>query len=160
LDTRSRAEDVLDRFGDLMERIAGIHASDFLGVDLTMPQAKVLYFVSVRPAAPMSAIASELHVGLSAVSGLVDRLVAQSYVDRREDPRDRRQQLVTITPAGAAALDRMRELRAEMMRQLLAGFTPDELAATEIAITAMDREARRLQEAYTAHAASHERKTA
>ena len=90
-------EEILDLFHSLMRHVAESHAPEFLGVDVTMSQAKALYLLSVRPGMPMSAIAAELGVGPSAVSGLVDRLVAQGYVERREDPVDRRQQLVTIT---------------------------------------------------------------
>lgn len=137
-------EELLDRFETLMQHVADLHAPEFLGVDLTMPQAKVLYVVSVRPAIPMSALAAELRIGLSAISGLVDRLVAAGYVERREDPADRRQQLVSATPAGRAALDRMRELRGELMRRLLAGLDDAELAAMRTTIDALDREIQRL----------------
>ena len=68
-----------------------------------MSQAKALYLVSVRPGVPMSALAAELGVGPSAVSGLVDRLVAHGYLERKEDALDRRQHLVTITDPGMAA---------------------------------------------------------
>ena len=92
-------EDILDRFETLMRHAAGSHAPEFLGVDVTMPQAKVLYLVSLQPDLPMSAIAARLGVGPPAVSGLVDRLVALGYVERREDPGDRRQQLISTTEA-------------------------------------------------------------
>jgi DNA-binding MarR family transcriptional regulator len=146
--TRSDAveEELLDRFQMLMRHIAESHAPGFLGVDVTMPQAKVLYLVSLRPGVPMSAIAAELGVGPSAVSGLVDRLVALGHIARQEDPSDRRQQLVTITPAGSAVLDRMRELRAEVMRRLLAGLSPAELEAMRTSLIALDREVQRLSE--------------
>ena len=137
-------EELLDRFQTLMRHIAESHAPEFLGVDVTMPQAKALYLVSLRPGVPMSAIAAELGVGPSAVSGLIDRLVALGHIARQEDPGDRRQQLVTITPAGSAALDRMRELRAEVMRRLLAGLAPAELEAMRTSLIALDREVQRL----------------
>jgi DNA-binding MarR family transcriptional regulator len=150
-------EGILDRFQSLMRHVAGSHAPEFLGVDVTMPQAKVLYVVSLRPAMSMSALAAELEVGLPATSGLIDRLVASDYVERREDPSDRRQQLVTITPAGAAALDRLRELRLELMRRLVAGLSPTELQALETALAALDREAQHLDDPATSITAPHER---
>ena len=115
-------EEILELFHALMRHVAESHAPEFLGVDVTMSQAKALYLLSVRPGVPMSSIAAELRVGPSAVSGLVDRLVAQGYVERKEDPVDRRQQLVTITDTGMAALDHMRELRAQITLRLLKGL--------------------------------------
>ena len=59
-----------------------------------MSQAKCLYVVSLRPGIGMSALAEQLDVGLSSASGLVDRLVEHGYLERHEDPADRRQQQV------------------------------------------------------------------
>jgi DNA-binding MarR family transcriptional regulator len=144
VDTTSGTEEILGHFQALMQHIAGSSAPEFLGLEVTMPQAKVLYLVSLQPGIPMSAIAAELGVGSSAVTGLVDRLVALGHVQRHEDPQDRRQQLVTLTEAGAVALDRMHQLRGEMLRRLLAGLTATELDAVRTSLMALDREARRL----------------
>ncbi len=136
--------EILERFHALMRHVAESHAPEFLGTDVTMSQAKALYLLSVRPGATMSAIAAELGVGASAVSGLVDRLVAQGYVERKEDPADRRQQLVTITEAGTTTLDSMREMRAQVTLRLLQGLDADELEAFRISLIALDREVQRL----------------
>lgn len=138
-------EEILDLFHALMGHIAESHAPEFLGLDITMSQAKALYLLSVRPGATMSSIAAELGVGASAVSGLVDRLVALGYVERREGPRDRRQQLVTITDAGASTLDSMRELRAQVTLRLLEGLDDQEREAFRTSLIALDREVQRLE---------------
>lgn len=130
-----------------MRHVAESHATEFLGTDVTMSQAKALYLLSVRPSATMSSIAAELGVGASAVSGLVDRLVACGYVERREDPGDRRQQLVTITDAGTATLDSMREMRAQVTLRLLQGLDDHELQAFRTSLIALDREVQRLDAA-------------
>ena len=139
-------EQILDRFQTLLRHAADSHTPAFLDVDVTMPQAKVLYVVATNPQLSMSAIAAELGVGLPAVSGLVDRLVTLGYLERREDPADRRQQLVSVTEAGARTLDHLRELNTEAMRRLLGGLEPDELDALLTSLTALDREVRRLDD--------------
>jgi DNA-binding MarR family transcriptional regulator len=144
LSTRPIEDEILDHYASLMRHVADWHTSEFLGVDVTMSQAKVMYVASVRPGIGMSALAAELGVSLSAVSGLVDRLVAIGYLERREEPSDRRQQLVALTAAGAAALDVLRELRAELMRRLMAGLDAAELASLRDGLAALDREARHL----------------
>ncbi len=153
-------EQVLDRFQTLLRHAADSHTPAFLDVDVTMPQAKVLYVVASHPNVPMSAIAAELGVGLPAVSGLVDRLVTLGYLARREDPADRRQQLVSVTAAGAATLDRLRELNTEAMRRLLTGLDADELQALLTSLAALDREVQRLDEPALPTAAPSERKPA
>jgi DNA-binding MarR family transcriptional regulator len=144
---RSREEEILGLFHALMRHMAESHAPEFLGVDVTMSQAKALYLLSLRPAATMSSIAAELGVGASAVSGLIDRLAAQGYVERREDPGDRRHQLVTITDKGTATLDSMREMRAQVTLRLLEGFDDDELEAFRFSLIALDREVQHLDTA-------------
>lgn len=141
---RTREEEILALFHVLMRHVAESHAPEFLGVDVTMSQAKALYLLSVRPSATMSSIASELGVGASAASGLIDRLAAQGYVERREDPGDRRHQLVTITDKGTAALDSMHEMRAQVTLRLLQGFAVDELEAFRTSLIALDREVQHL----------------
>ena len=95
----------------------------------------------------IESIAAELGVGPSAVSGLIDRLVAQGYVERKEDPLDRRQQLVTITDAGTATLDQMREMRAQVTLRLLKGLDDSELEAFRTSLIALSREVQHLDDA-------------
>jgi DNA-binding MarR family transcriptional regulator len=125
----------------LMRRLAEQHAPDFLEIAVTMPQAKVLYVVGAAGELHMSELASRLGVGLSTVSGLVDRLVDQGLVDRRDDPADRRQVLLTLTAAGAAFLDRFRELNARQLRALLALLETEELEEVRRALDHLDRAA-------------------
>jgi DNA-binding MarR family transcriptional regulator len=135
--------DILAHFDSLMRHVAGWRVPDFLGVDVTMSQAKCLYLAAVHPGIGMSALAEHLHVGSSAVSGLVDRLVEHGYLDRYEDPVDRRAQLVSLTPAGTDVLDRIREFNADLLRTLLEGMSPAELDGLQLGLVALDREARR-----------------
>jgi DNA-binding MarR family transcriptional regulator len=151
-------EAILEHFGSLMRRLSGWHASEFLGVDVTMSQAKCLYVAALRPGIRMSALAEQLQVGLSAVSGLVDRLVDHGYLERHEDPSDRRQQQVSLTAAGSAVLERIRELNAELLRSLLRGLTTAELDALREGIAAIDREAQTIHpDSLQPPASSHER---
>jgi DNA-binding MarR family transcriptional regulator len=139
---RSATDAILGHFASLMRHVAGWHAPDFLGVDVTMSQAKCLYIASVRPGIGMSAMAEQLRVGLSAVSGLVDRLVEHGYLERREDPADRRQQQLSLTPAGERVVEHIRELNSEHLRTLLRGLSTAELEALREGIAALDRQAR------------------
>lgn len=128
----------------LMRRLAEQHAPDFLEIAVTMPQAKVLYLVGAASELHMSELAARLGVGLSTVSGLVDRLVDQGLVDRRDDPADRRQVLLSLTAAGAAFLDRFRELNARQLRALLAVLDEAELDEIRRALDHLERAAARL----------------
>jgi DNA-binding MarR family transcriptional regulator len=154
-------EEIMGGFGEVMRHVAVRHVPDFLAVDVTMSQAKTLYLVAAQPGVRMTALAAQLGVSLSTVSGLVDRLVEHGYVERREDPDDRRQQLVRLTSTGDAVIERMREMNLSHMRLLLEGLSVPELEAFSIAIKALGRRAAALdrqRDAANAAPATAERK--
>ncbi len=122
-----------------MQRLADSHAPEFLEIAITMPQAKVLYLLGAAGELHMSALVARLGVSLSTVSGLVDRVVDHGLATRREDPVDRRQVLVGLTPAGTAFIDRFRELNARQMRELLERLDDAELAQVRAALSALAR---------------------
>ena len=134
-------DEVMGGFARLRQHAAMVHTEVFLAIDVTMSQAQLLYVVSNRPDISMSGLAAQLHVRPPAVSGLVDRLVDHGYLQRREDPDDRRQQLVSVTPAGLEVVERLRELDDHYVRGLLIGLSEDELDCVGRGLDALARQA-------------------
>jgi DNA-binding MarR family transcriptional regulator len=129
----------------LMRRMASSHAPEFLEIPITMPQAKVMYLLGAAGELHMSELVAWLGVSLSTVSGLVDRLVEAGLAVRHEDPADRRQVVVGLTPAGVEFFDRFRELNAREMRELLQLLDDAELDSVRRALIALtDAAARRV----------------
>ena len=126
-----------------MHRLIGGHASEFAEVDVTMTQAKVLYVVMAAGQLRLSELAGRLGIGTSSASEIVERLVELDLLDRESDPADRRQVVITTTPAAGAMLERFRELNQRQLRELLGRLDADELAvvdrAFEIFQSALDR---------------------
>jgi DNA-binding MarR family transcriptional regulator len=131
---RARIEGVVAAYETLMHRVASAHAPEFLAVVVTMSQAKVLYLVQAEPGLRMSELSARLGVSLSTVSGVVDRLVDQSFLDRHDHPADRRQVVLRITDAGASQLELFRELSAGQVRDLLARIDEADLAVVARAL--------------------------
>jgi DNA-binding MarR family transcriptional regulator len=115
----------------LMHHVASTHAPEFLEVGVTMSQAKVLYLVQAEPDLRMSDLSARLGVSLSTVSGVVDRLVDQDLLTRRDDPADRRHVVLRITDAGSTQLQLFRELNAGQFRLLLSHIGDADLAVVE-----------------------------
>jgi DNA-binding MarR family transcriptional regulator len=78
------------------------------------------------------------------VSGLVDRIVDQGLASRRDDPGDRRQVVVALTPAGNDFIDRFRELNAHQMRELLVHLDDEDLEHVRTGLEALARAASQL----------------
>ncbi len=147
LDPNTRAaivDEVIGGFDELMHRLADSHAPEFLEVAVTMPQAKLIYLLGAAGDLHMSDLVTRLGVSLSTISGLVDRIVDQGLASRREDPADRRQVVVGLTPAGTAFFDHFRELNAHQMRELLNLLSDDELEHVRIALPGLTRAAHQL----------------
>jgi DNA-binding MarR family transcriptional regulator len=134
-------DQVIAGYEALMQRLADSHAPEFLEIDITMPQAKLLYLLGASGDLHMSDIVARLGVSLSTVSGLVDRVVDHGLATRREDRADRRQVVVGLTDAGREFIDRFRELNARQMRELLAVLGDADLATVRDALAALDRAA-------------------
>lgn len=71
--------------------------------DVTMAQGRVLMVVGHGPGCTMGELASRLGIGVSAATGLVDRLVERGVLERDSDPADRRVVRVRMSPAGIRA---------------------------------------------------------
>jgi DNA-binding MarR family transcriptional regulator len=133
--------DILTDFEQLMQHVARWRQVDMADVDVTMLQARCLLLVALHPSMSISTLASHLHVGLPAASGLVDRLVENGYLERNVDPDDRRHQLVTLSAGGRRLVERLHELSSERFGDLLPGLSLDELRGLRIGVAALEREA-------------------
>jgi MarR family transcriptional regulator, lower aerobic nicotinate degradation pathway regulator len=60
----------------------------------------------------------------SDVVAAVNELVSRGQADRSPDPADGRRNVITITPAGTAHLQRLEELLAKVQDELLAPLSP------------------------------------
>jgi len=114
-----------------------LHSTDiasWCAVDLTMPQLKTLLLADSPAGVSHGEIARGLGVGVSTVTGIVDRLVEHGLVERHTAPEDRRLSRVRITPAGGDLLDRLWASRAERLGQIIAELSPDDRAALHSAL--------------------------
>ena len=109
-------------------------SSAWSGLDLTMPQAKTLFYLADGPRR-MSGIAGRLGVEMPSATTMIARLVAKGLVERMQDPADRRAVVCSLTPAGRDAVEKFWSLRAARTEALAAALTTEEL---EIVVPAME----------------------
>lgn len=88
-------------------------------------------------------LARDLDVGKVTVGGLIDRLEAAGYVERRPDRVDRRAKRVVVTERGRAILDQMVAVGHGLNEIILAGLGPDAVAETERSLEVMKDNIRR-----------------
>ena len=112
-------------------------AEAWLTLDLSMAQLKVLFCLFYRGPATVGALAHSLGVKLPTVSATLDRTVKAGYVERVDDPEDRRVVINRLTPAGSALVERLREERRLRVEQALGRLSPREVAILHEGLTAL-----------------------
>jgi DNA-binding MarR family transcriptional regulator len=93
---------------------------------LTRAQWRVIVHLHREDGLTQSDLAELLDVGKVSVGGLIDRLEHSGWVERRDDPRDRRSNLVFLTKKGRAIEEKMESTGRELTRQTLRNLGSDE----------------------------------
>jgi MarR family transcriptional regulator for hemolysin len=87
--------------------------------ELSIPQLRTLYFISIHDHPSLSDAAEFIGLSLPAMSRLVDALVRKELVSRTSCPNDRRHIRLAITAHGRAALDgAWQETHARLAREV------------------------------------------
>jgi DNA-binding MarR family transcriptional regulator len=77
----------------------------------------------------VSDVAHRLGVDLSVASRQVAALADEGHVERRPDDRDRRAQLVAVTPAGVRVLEDSHQRMVAAFSRVLDGWSDEDVAA-------------------------------
>ncbi|MBP2366251.1 MarR family winged helix-turn-helix transcriptional regulator [Pseudonocardia parietis] len=111
--------------------LVGISAQSVAAIDdvVTLPQLRVLMMVDNHGPLNLSAVAAGLGVHRSNGTRVVDRLVNAGLLDRRDDPADRRNLVLELTPAGRELVDTIVSHRREAVVDLLRRMPQEQRAA-------------------------------
>jgi DNA-binding MarR family transcriptional regulator len=120
--TRTDAQEAWATLWEIMLGARQNFVAAMAELDLTPVQGIVLRRLDPDRPTPMYAIADHLACDASNVTGLVDRLEARGYVERRPAPADRRVRTLVLTPEGVAV---RREVIERMSRppEAIAGLS-------------------------------------
>ena len=111
----------------------------WLEMDLTIGQLNSLMFIDFEGNTNLRKLAAALGVTPPNATGIVDRLVEQELVSRKENQEDRRMVALTVTDKGKAVLEKLRERKTSHMSAILARLSADELSVLAQGLTALTR---------------------
>jgi DNA-binding MarR family transcriptional regulator len=97
-------------------------------VELDRPAYIALACLAEAGSLTLSALAEASSVEVSTMSRLVDRLVAAGLIEARRSAADQRAMVLSLSDEGARLVERLRAVRREALRALLADWTPEERA--------------------------------
>jgi DNA-binding MarR family transcriptional regulator len=110
---------------------------EWLSLDLSTPQLKVVLLLLVNGSCRMSVIASALGVSLATATGVVDRLVDRGIVVREGDPEDRRVVLCRLSSKGEKMLLGLMQLARNHAEMMFRSLSPEKLMAVRAGLEAL-----------------------
>jgi DNA-binding MarR family transcriptional regulator len=121
-----------------INRIMAAELRQEAGEDTTIPQYRVLDYLSVEPLT-LSEIARLRRVSLQSAGELVQGLVDRGWITRVPDPNDRRQMKLHLTEDGRQQYLRASNRMLEHLVPFMEMLTDEEIAAVQIALPALRR---------------------
>ena len=115
-------ENVLELGEKAFRDLFPILPKEWLSLDLTMPQLKVVLLLFLNGPERMGTIASALGVSLATATGVVERLVEKDMATREGDPNDRRIVLIRLSDQGEKLITGLWQLargNAELLLKVL-----------------------------------------
>jgi DNA-binding MarR family transcriptional regulator len=128
--SRLSLEAFADRVTELFPQLArgmARHGNNYLTKGtITLPQLWVLGYLARQRECSMRELAAFMKMGLSSVTGMVDRLVRQELASRRRTEKDRRLVFVDISAKGRKILMEIMAQRRETTLNLFESLTAEE----------------------------------
>jgi len=97
---------------------------------LTRAQWRALQWLNNREGMNQSELAEQLEMEPIAIGRVIDRLESSGFVERRANPRDRRQWRLYLTGQARAVLDDMEKIARELRNDAFRGVPASELTRT------------------------------
>lgn len=106
----------------------------------TLVRWHALFELSVsKPSETLTSLAARIGVISAALVGLLDELEKDGLIKRTVDENDRRSKLISLTPAGEAAVSSMYDLTAKLREDFLRGVSESEIRLMLDCIERMNR---------------------
>lgn len=109
------------------------------GLELTASQLSAMGALARADDQPIGALAAAEKVAAPSMTRIVNALQERGLVVRTPDPADRRQALVSLTPAGRDLLLLNRRRRSEWLAQRIAELGPDDKEVLRRAVGVLER---------------------
>ncbi len=113
---------------------------------LSMPQLSILMQLHHKGACGMSEISKRFDISAAAASQLVDKLVQAGYLERAEDPDDRRAKLLTLSVKGEELIQQGTEERYGWMYDLTSKLSMEEQVKVAEALDILTQAAQTMEE--------------
>lgn len=149
-DRASRIQEVTGLYFQILQQLNHHNIPEWLELDLTFQQMKVLYILRETGGLTMSNLSKRLGVSMPTITGIISRLVErteksvknkkggknqtiekieikEALVERKTSPEDRREVKAFLTDAGQRITEQLDELNRKLMAEALAQLNDGEM---------------------------------
>lgn len=113
---------------------------------LSMPQFSILMQLHHRGGCGLSQISERFDITNAAASQLVEKLAQSGYLERTEDPSDRRVKMLNLTEKGHSFVEQGIQERHRWLDDLVQNLSAEEKDKVSEALTILTEAAQRLEE--------------
>ncbi|MBL7072806.1 MAG: MarR family transcriptional regulator [Candidatus Omnitrophica bacterium] len=110
----------------ILREVTKKHMLTILGAGLTFPQITVLDYIKEKGSCKMGRLAEALNMTMSAVTGIVDKMIKLKLVKRVRSSKDRRIVRVAFLKKGSEMVKLMNKERKVAIDSLFSVFTDSE----------------------------------
>lgn len=122
-DRATRVKELSDAYVEILRDLNSGSLPEWLQLDLTFQQMKVLYILKQHGSLKMRDLSRELKVTMPTITGIVNRLIDRkggvALLTRMVSPEDRREVWAQLTPAGIEATEMLNHLNGRMLANAL-----------------------------------------
>lgn len=100
-------------FSKVIERLAVVISEE----SLSFSQVAALHIIDREGFININDISNKLNLSVSATSRMIDELVKKEFVERKEDPKNRRVKILSLSPNGENFMNNLSIERVKIIRQ-------------------------------------------
>ena len=127
MSSRKLAAELLELWHHLMRGSSEQMYALIAELDISITQMKTLHVLAEGGSeVSVKELSDRLGLSLPGASRIVDALMRRGWLERREDPDDRRMKRIGITAEGRKALDRIETARLAGLEDYAASLTPEQ----------------------------------
>ena len=127
MSSRKLAAELLELWHHLMRGSSEQMYALIAELDISITQMKTLHVLADGGSeVSVKELSDRLGLSLPGASRIVDALMRRGWLERREDPDDRRMKRIGITAEGRKALDRIETARLAGLENYAASLTPEQ----------------------------------
>ena len=136
MSSKQLASELLELWHHLMKGSSQHLYALIAELDISITQMKTLHALTdTDREVSVKELSDRLGLSLPGASRMVDTLLRRGWVERGEDPEDRRIKRIGITDAGRGIVDRIETARLVGLEQYAAALTPEQRTTLSTALS-------------------------